>query len=669
MLDLQHISHSRSPSLHTEPTGTAPPDAFGPFRVLHQVGAGTLGPVFRAYDAERERLVAVKLFKLDLPPERVHQLVAELEGLIVADLNHPGFAKPLATGISGVSAYLAQDYVAAESLDLAIREYGPAPASDALRVAAQVAGALDFAAVVKIHHGALHPRDVLLSPDDTRMTGIGIAQALQKVGVAVPVRRPYTAPERLDDPAITARGDLFSLAAVVFELLTGKRIAGTGQHVGDAVAGVAGANVAALRQVFARALAESPADRFDTALEFVEALKQAFSASSIASPQPPGRRSKVETRKSSDVEPIRDEPPRAPVSLPFDVPEASDRADVELPIVLPQPSVSADPSVHESVPDLQLAAAEEQRYADVEPGPVAASSLAATVDHVGDDASGKHDGGDGADEKYAEKYNVVTSAAAAPPAWAPDARPGAERRRSAVWPILLALIVGVAVGFAAGYGVGNRDRSTTADSVATRPSDVPAPPPRTAGREFTESAVPPPRESRPAPAEPRPAFPPAAREPDTATAPGRLLIHSLPSGARVTVDGKEAGTTPAVVRELPTGTHRVRVTREGYTAADQRVVITAKRPAQTLNVSLERERRASQGTSGGFNGGLFIDSRPAGAKVFLDGKLIGTTPLGMASVAAGEHAVRLEYDGYRRWTSSVRVVAGEQNRVTASLEK
>src|SRR5579885_1940713 len=150
MLDLQHISHSRSPSLHTEAAGTAPPDAFGPFRVLHQIGAGTLGPVFRAYDAERERLVAVRLFKLDLPPERVHQLAAELEQLTTAELSHPAMAVPLAAGITGVTAYLAQDYVAAESLDLAVREYGPAPPADALRVAAQLAGALDFAAVVNI---------------------------------------------------------------------------------------------------------------------------------------------------------------------------------------------------------------------------------------------------------------------------------------------------------------------------------------------------------------------------------------------------------------------------------------------------------------------------------------------------------------------------------------
>ena len=66
---------------------------------------------------------------------------------------------------------------------------------------------------------------------------------------------------------------------------------------------------------------------------------------------------------------------------------------------------------------------------------------------------------------------------------------------------------------------------------------------------------------------------------------------------------------------------------------------------------------------------LTIESRPEGARVFLDGKLIGTTPLAIPGVGAGEHAIRLERDGYQHWSSSVRIVTGEQNRVTASLEE
>jgi hypothetical protein len=628
-----------------------------------------LGPVFRAYDADRERLVAVKLFKLDLPPERVHQLVAEFEQLIAAELNHPVIARPVAAGLSGVAAYLAQDYVAAESLDLAVREYGPAPASDAMRVAAQLAGALDFAAVVNVHHGALHPRDVLLSSDDTRLTGIGVAQALQKVGVSVPVRRPYTAPERLADPAITLRADVFSLAAVTFELLSGKRIAGPGDPAAEAIAAVAGADVPALRAVFARALADKPDDRFETALEFVDALKHAFPDVTLSVEK---SAKKAPKRAAKRTEPL-------PV-LPLDEPELTNRADVEVPIVRPtdEPASAVEPVLRESpIAELPLAAAEERRYDDVEVGPAAALAADASAPSslTAEDTTdaGEH------------MYNVVTSASTA--AQAPEHEVFAsaiERSRSAVWPLMLALFVGVAVGFAAGYGVGSRDRTVPPPTVA-----APAPAvPQTAGKEFTENAVPPAatpddRSVRPqADQHSTSAASPSVRpKPDTAN-DGRLLVRSTPAGAHVTVDGKDEGPTPATVRDLAIGAHQVRVSRDGYVTAERHVTLTHRQTAQSLEIPLEPQRAATSrgthttapepstpGTLGRFAGTVVIESRPTGAKVFLDGKLIGTTPLAMPSVSAGEHAVRLEYDGYRRWTSSVRVVAGEQNRVTASLER
>jgi PEGA domain len=66
---------------------------------------------------------------------------------------------------------------------------------------------------------------------------------------------------------------------------------------------------------------------------------------------------------------------------------------------------------------------------------------------------------------------------------------------------------------------------------------------------------------------------------------------------------------------------------------------------------------------------LLVDSRPAGANVFLDGRLIGTTPLSLPNVAAGDHAVRIELTGYNRWTASVSLDGGERRRVAASLER
>ena len=102
-------------------------------------------------------------------------------------------------------------------------------------MAAQLADALDFAASVNIVHGALHPRDVLLSSDDTRLTGVGVARALEQIGVAAPVRRPYTAPERMAGAFWDRRADVFSLAALLHELLWGRRVSGLGADAGAAL--------------------------------------------------------------------------------------------------------------------------------------------------------------------------------------------------------------------------------------------------------------------------------------------------------------------------------------------------------------------------------------------------------------------------------------------------
>src|SRR5262249_7275845 len=105
----------------------------------------------------------------------------------------------------------------------------------------------------------------------------------------------------------------------------------------------------------------------------------------------------------------------------------------------------------------------------------------------------------------------------------------------------------------------------------------------------------------------------------------------------------------------------------------RRITITSAQPAQSLTIELARERRDAQltapSTLGHFSGRLLVDSRPSGANVFIDNKLVGTTPLLLGAVDAGEHAVRLERDGYNRWTSSVRIVSGDQTKVTASLEQ
>src|SRR5258707_5187612 len=96
------------PSLTTEdPSAFSPPPAFGPFRVLHQIGIGTLGPVFPTYEPTRDRLVAVKVFRLDIVPEQAQLLADALNRATESSLFHPSIVEPIASGLEGTVAYRA----------------------------------------------------------------------------------------------------------------------------------------------------------------------------------------------------------------------------------------------------------------------------------------------------------------------------------------------------------------------------------------------------------------------------------------------------------------------------------------------------------------------------------------------------------------------------------
>jgi hypothetical protein len=256
--------------------------------------------------------------------------------------------------------------------------------------------------------------------------------------------------------------------------------------------------------------------------------------------------------------------------------------------------------------------------------------------------------------------------------------------------VVAALIAGLALGFAGGYVLGGRRGTPSAASApaAIAPSRSPAAAAARPEREFTEAAVSETNTAglkQEATSKPDTAGKPNAGKkgtpgatPASVTAPGRLLVRSTPAGARVFVDDRERGQTPATIMELARGTHRIRLVREGYVVEERRIAITTAQPSPAITIELKRSSAPAAArpaaspapaTAGASVGALTVDSRPAGASVFLDGQPVGITPLSLPQVAEGEHAIRLERDGYRRWSSSIRVARGQRQRVTASLER
>ena len=181
-------------------------------------------------------------------------------------------------------AYCAEEYVAAESLDVAMRHYAPAPIATVLPFITQLAGAIDFARAAGVGHGALHPRDIFVTPEEARATGFGVVEALERVGLRAPVRRPYSPPERIAGKPWDTSADVFSLAAITFELLTGRRPAGLGTEIGTLTAGTPNTWMDALHAVLTRAMDADPAVRYPTALGFAAALEAAGRGELAAEP-------------------------------------------------------------------------------------------------------------------------------------------------------------------------------------------------------------------------------------------------------------------------------------------------------------------------------------------------------------------------------------------------
>jgi hypothetical protein len=181
------------------------------------------------------------------------------------------------------------------------------------------------------------------------------------------------------------------------------------------------------------------------------------------------------------------------------------------------------------------------------------------------------------------------------------------------------------------------------------------------------------------------ASPPAGKAAATAKS-GRVVVSSSPRGASVTVNGRSRGRTPLTLTNVPFGPLEVRVVRPGYATQTERVTLSSSAPSRTLSFNLQRSATSTSKPSGAkpasraaereendkpesFTGSIYVDSRPRGARVLLNGKVVGTTPMRIPDIRIGSHIIRLQLDAHADWTASTRVVSGQESRVTGSLER
>jgi hypothetical protein len=221
-------------------------------------------------------------------------------------------------------------------------------------------------------------------------------------------------------------------------------------------------------------------------------------------------------------------------------------------------------------------------------------------------------------------------------------------------------------------------------AAGARETTVSVPPPANptaASNEKTAAVASPPA----TPAVKTPTPPPAPRARPVTT--GRLVVTSNPAKAAVTINGKWSGRTPLTLDNLKFGKYEVRVVQTGYEVARERFTLSESAALRTVDVELRRvpaDKRApapeartaaSPGPTSppkpgvSATGSIFVDSRPRGARVFIDGKEMGVTPLTLSEQRLGSHSVRLELADHQPVTTTTQIVAQKAAAVTLSLER
>jgi serine/threonine protein kinase/tetratricopeptide (TPR) repeat protein len=259
------------------------------YDLQREVGRGGMATVYLARDLKHQRSVAIKILHSHLAAHLgLERFQREVE--IAARLNHPRILTLIDSGEADGLLYYVMPYVQGESLRTRLKREIRLPLSQALQITRDVATALGYAHQQGVVHRDIKPENIMFHEGEATVTDFGICKALSGDGDATLTQAgtalgtpAYMSPEQASgDDELDGRSDLYSLACVLYEMLAGQPpfTGPTAQAVilkrfTEAVPSVSAQRPgipAALDRVLMRGLAKSPAERFASAEQFIQAL-------------------------------------------------------------------------------------------------------------------------------------------------------------------------------------------------------------------------------------------------------------------------------------------------------------------------------------------------------------------------------------------------------------
>jgi len=269
-----------------------PGQTLGPYRIINQVGQGGMATVYKAYQPSMDRNVAIKVLPRQLAETREFTARFQQEARIIARLEHPHILPVFDYGESEGITYFVMRYLEAGTLKNRM-EAGSLSFNQIDRLFTQLAEALEYAHSQGIVHRDLKPANALVDErGNLFLTDFGIAKLLESASPrltqtdAIMGTPAYISPEQARAQSVDRRSDIYSLGIILYEMVTGRVpfIADTPlavilKHISDPLPlpSIVKSDIPeSIENVILKALAKDPADRYDTAAEFLAAWKRAL---------------------------------------------------------------------------------------------------------------------------------------------------------------------------------------------------------------------------------------------------------------------------------------------------------------------------------------------------------------------------------------------------------
>ncbi len=264
-----------------------PPKRFGRYEVQREIGEGAMGRVYRCFDPLMKRVIAVKTVKKEfLTRETREEYLRRFrrEAQAAGRLSHPSIVSVFDVG----EDYFVMEHLEGSTLQVILRDRGQIPVDETVRILTPLADALDYAHRSGIVHRDIKPGNVfVLAEGRPKLMDFGVAH-LESSSMTAQGHffgsPSYMAPEQVSGGEVAAAADLFSLAVVAYEMLTGHRPF-EGASITAIMYRVVNEDPPAPRQwdfdlppvfddIFKRALSKNPAERYPDAAALVRALEK-----------------------------------------------------------------------------------------------------------------------------------------------------------------------------------------------------------------------------------------------------------------------------------------------------------------------------------------------------------------------------------------------------------